>query len=251
MINQITFGTLNSIFINVPKINEMNAISNLLDMVNERIAVQSSIVKKLKKLHRNSAISVLDMIGDHNVVCLSDVLTERKEKNINSDKTICSVAVEDGVVDQIQHLGRSFAAKNVSNYKVVCPGDLVYTKSPTGSFPYGIFKQSFIKDKVAVSPLYAIYYAFDTDVAFYLHHYFLSEVNTNNYLHPLVEKGAKNTMNISNERAVAGYVRFPNERNLKKVCNFLRIIDERVSHEQELLDKLIEQKQILLSGMFC
>ena len=38
---------------------------------------------------------------------LCEVLSERKEKNIEQNLRICSVAVQKGVIDQIEHLGRS------------------------------------------------------------------------------------------------------------------------------------------------
>lgn len=57
----------------------------------------------------------------------------------------------------MEYLGRSFAASDTSKYHVVHYGDLVYTKSPTGSFPYGIIKQSYNQNEVAVSPLYGVY----------------------------------------------------------------------------------------------
>ena len=67
---------------------------------------------------------------------------------------VCSVAVNKGTVDQVEHLGRSFSAADTSHYGRVKPGDIVYTKSPTGNFPFGIVKQSKMNEEVAVSPLY-------------------------------------------------------------------------------------------------
>ena len=54
-------------------------------------------------------------------------------------------------MNQIEYLGRSFAAKQTHHYNVVKYGDIVYTKSPTGDFPYGIIKRSDMIKDVAVS----------------------------------------------------------------------------------------------------
>lgn len=51
-----------------------------------------------------------------------------------------SVSGDHGVVNQIEFQGRSFAGVSVSNYGVVHTGDVVYTKSPLRSNPYGIIK---------------------------------------------------------------------------------------------------------------
>ena len=60
---------------------------------------------------------------------LSKVLQERNEKNIDG-YVVCSVSVSQGVVNQIEYLGRSFAAKETTHYNVVKYGDIIYTKSP-------------------------------------------------------------------------------------------------------------------------
>ena len=83
---------------------------------------------------------------------LSKVLQERTEKNING-YTVCSVSVSQGIINQIEYLGRSFAAKETSHYNVVKYGDIVYTKSPTGDFPYGIVKRSYIRDSRLIPSL--------------------------------------------------------------------------------------------------
>ena len=80
---------------------------------------------------------------------LSKVLQERNEKNIDG-YVVCSVSVSQGVVNQIEYLGRSFAAKETTHYNVVKYGDIIYTKSPTGDFPYGIVKRSCIKKSVGI-----------------------------------------------------------------------------------------------------
>ena len=48
------------------------------------------------------------------------------------EKKVYSVSVHKGLINQIEHLGRSFSAKNTELLK---PNDIVYTKSPTGEFP--------------------------------------------------------------------------------------------------------------------
>ena len=105
-------------------------------------------------------------------IALCKVLQERNEKNVNG-RTICSVSVSQGVVNQVEYLGRSFAAKQTSHYNIVKYGDIVYTKSPTGNFPYGIIKRSNIREDVAVSPLYGVYIPASDSIGVFLHFYFI------------------------------------------------------------------------------
>ena len=153
-------------------------------------------------------------------------------------------------MNQVEYLGRSFAAKDTSNYNVVHYGDIIYTKSPTGDFPFGIVKRSELKQSVAVSPLYGVYVPVNNDIGFFLHYYFCNPVSTRNYLHKLIQKGAKNTINITNQRFLENTVRVPEPKTLTKFVNVLNRISEKKLREEMLLEQLVKQKQFLLSKMF-
>lgn len=146
--------------------------------------------------------------GEWRRVQLSDVLTEHKNRSSGSDE-VFSVSVHKGLVNQIDHLGRSFAAKNTAHYNQVLTGDIVYTKSPTGDFPLGIVKQSTIDHPVIVSPLYGVFSPVTRDLGVILDAYFESPVTLGNYLSPLVQKGAKNTIAITNSRFLEGHLVLP------------------------------------------
>ena len=188
--------------------------------------------------------------GDWQKTELSNVLKERIEKNTNG-YIICSVSVSQGVINQIEYLGRSFAAKETLHYNVVKYGDIVYTKSPTGDFPYGIVKRSYIKDDVAVSPLYGVYMPVNDYIGVILHFYFMQPSNAFNYLHPLIQKGAKNTINITNERFLKNSIPLPNTENEAiYIANTLISIQKKIDMEKKMLWSYEKEKQYLLSKMF-
>lgn len=182
-------------------------------------------------------------------VLLKELLSERKEKNKNLFP-VYSVSVSEGVVNQIEYLGRSFSASDTSNYNVAHWGDVIYTKSPTGEFPFGIIKRSDIETEVAVSPLYGVYKPVSVNVAIYMHYYFYSPINAKNYLHKLIQKGAKNTINITNQRFLENYIPVPNEEILSTFVKLIGNIAFKLKIEQSILDKLQKQKKYLLSSMF-
>ncbi|MBE6141331.1 MAG: hypothetical protein E7175_00550 [Erysipelotrichaceae bacterium] len=220
----------------------------LMNSIEDRIETQNKIIEDLKLLMKRSIDSLLRSKLQAKNIELRQLLTERKDKNKYA-LSVFSVAVEEGVVNQEEHLGRSFAAKDTSNYNIVKYGDVVYTKSPTGLFPYGIVKQSFNKEDVAVSPLYGIYEPKTMAVGNYLHYYFLNPINTNNYLHPLVNKGAKNTMNITNQRFLDGKIAFP-ESYIESLVGFLSSIKTKFDFNVKLLEKYQLQKKYLLDNLF-
>lgn len=234
-------------------IEEESKIAKLLSLLDERIATQNKIIDKLQSLIKGIMVELQKQgvnKGTWKKVFLSDVLTERNERNTNLFQ-VFSVSVSQGVVNQVDYLGRSFAAKDTSKYNVVHYGDLVYTKSPTGSFPYGIVKQSLNLENVAVSPLYGVYKPKSLAVGAYLHEYFMSEINTHNYLHPLIQKGAKNTINITNQRFLENCVLLPTNINeLLQISKLLRSLNNKIKYQQDILQQYQKQKQYLLRQMF-
>lgn len=141
-------------------------------------------------------------------VALGEVLTEHGLQGTGAEE-VFSVSVHKGLINQIEHLGRSFAAAETGHYNRVLPGDIVYTKSPTGDFPLGIIKQSKISAEVIVSPLYGVFTPATRPLGVILDALFESPIAVRNYLHPLVQKGAKNTIAITNRRFLEGKLTLP------------------------------------------
>ena len=162
--------------LNVPSLSEQNKIGNLLYLLNERIATQNRLIDRLQSLLKGIMVKLQQQglsKGTWKRVPLSSILKERTELN-EGLLPVYSVSVSQGVVNQMEYLGRSFAAKDTSKYHVAHFGDLIYTKSPTGSFPYGIVKQNSNRYKVAVSPLYGVYTPANYFTGVFLQEYFKS-----------------------------------------------------------------------------
>jgi len=234
-------------------IEEQNKLARFISLLDQRIAAQNKIIEKYESLIQAIIYQKkMDGIreGNWQKTELSKVLQERTEKNING-YTICSVSVSQGVINQIEYLGRSFAAKETSHYNVVKYGDIVYTKSPTGDFPYGIVKRSYIKNAVAVSPLYGVYKPINDNIGVILHFYFMQSNNAFNYLHPLIQKGAKNTINITNARFLENSIPLPKtEDEVVYIANVLTSIQTKIDVEKSLLCSYEKEKQYLLRQMF-
>ena len=182
-------------------------------------------------------------------IALSEVLNEHGHKSTGEEE-VFSVSVHKGLVNQIEHLGRSFAAKDTSNYNRVHYGDIVYTKSPTGDFPLGIVKQSLIKEDVIVSPLYGVFTPQTFELGSILDFYFSSPINANNYLHPVAQKGAKNTINITNKKFLSAKLRLPIDiKEQKKIAQFVQTTKKEMAVLQEILENYKKQKQGLMQKL--
>jgi type I restriction enzyme, S subunit len=252
---------MKSQLISYPPIAEQVKMADFLSTFDSRIEAQVYKLRSLEELKNGIIQQIfsqeLRFRGDNGKdypqweeTRLSEILTETKLKS-SGNLTICSVAVRKGVIDQIEHLGRSFAAANTENYKLVRYGDVIYTKSPTGDFPYGIFKQSFLKEDVAVSPLYGVFEPANVNIGYLLHSFFSYKENLNNYLAPIIQKGAKNTINITNSTFLSRSLWLPVSKDeQKKIADFLYTINEKISLETEIFKVLKDIKKGLLQQMF-
>ena len=181
---------------------------------------------------------------------MGDYLYEHKTKS-DGKCQVYSVSVTKGVINQMEYLGRSFASSDTSNYKLVKPFDIVYTKSPTGEFPYGIIKQSLIGHNVIVSPLYGVFSPSNQYIGYMIQSYFESSTRTNNYLAPIVQKGAKNTIQISNDVFLSQNVCLPsNENEQRKIAECLSAMDETINAYTKKVSLLGQYKKGLMQQMF-
>lgn len=163
--------SLKRLKVRYPSKSEQEKISSLLSVLDERIETQSRIINEMQSL----ISGITQRISKHSsvrMVLLSELLVERNEKNTELFP-VHSVSVSEGVINQIDYLGRSFSAADTSHYNVAHRGDIIYTKSPTGEFPFGIVKRNSVETNVSVSPLYGVYKPVSDEVALYIHYYFV------------------------------------------------------------------------------
>lgn len=183
---------------------------------------------------------------------LNEYLYEAKTRNFDMSfdrQNVLSVSGEHGIVNQIEHLGRSYAGESVANYHVVQTGDIVYTKSPLKANPYGIIKVNKGKPGI-VSTLYAVYRCKPNINGKFLDYYFQIVTNTNNYLKPLVHKGAKNDMKVNNAHVLTNVVKMPSLAEQEKIVAFFEGLDAKIKQVTIQLDKTKDFKKGLLQQMF-
>ena len=164
-----------------------------------------------------------------------EVSSEKNRDNRFTKEDVLSVSGEYGIVNQIEFQGRSFAGASVSNYGVVENGDVVYTKSPLKSNPYGIIKTNKGIPGI-VSTLYAVYKPKEITDSKFVQIYFELDSRMNSYMHPLVNKGAKNDMKVSAENALKGMVSFPKKDEQEMISLYFSTIDHLITLHQRQTD---------------
>lgn len=157
-----------------------------------------------------------------------NVSTAKNKDNHYGKEDVLSVSGDYGIVNQIKFQGRSFAGATVANYGVVNTGDVVYTKSPLSTNPYGIIKANKGKAGI-VSTLYAVYKPCKNVNSEFVQVYFELNSRMNNYMQPLVNKGAKNDMKITAENALKGGVCFPKLNEQDVIVEYFRSLDHLIT----------------------
>jgi len=246
--------------LNLPSLQEQKRVSSLFASLDQKINLLTKKKEALETYKKGLMQKIFSQelrfkredgtdYPEWKTFKLSEVLIEHKKRSDGSEQ-VHSVSVHKGVVNQIEHLGRSFAAKDVSNYNKVLFGDIIYTKSPTGDFPYGIIKQSYV-ERAIVSPLYCVTSPIDINIGYLLNWFFESKINVHNYLHPIIQKGAKNTINITNTTFLSRSLSLPSDMaERQKIKDMYSSLNDNLRTLESEILKVTEFKKGLLQQMF-
>ncbi len=190
--------------------------------------------------------------GEWKTISLKDCLTISNERNTNNlygREDVLSVSDDFGITNQIKLLGRSYAGKDISGYKIVKPSQIIYTKSPLRAKPYGIIKFN-NGERGVVSVLYAIYDLKEGIYGSFIDLYFSPSFRINNYLIPLINKGAKNTINITDETALMGIISIPSYEEQKAISGYISSLDVLIKTADQKIVSLKQIKSASLVSMF-
>ena len=266
IIKTITKEALSSFLISIPNLTEQTQIGNFFKTLDEQISLQEQKHQKLINLKKAMLEKMFPKEGADvpeirfkgftekwEVKKLIEYLEVSKDKNKNLEyckNDVLSVSGEFGIVNQIALQGRSFAGASVANYGIVRVGEIVYTKSPLKKNPFGIIKTNRFQTGI-VSTLYAIYSAKNNVDSTFVEYYFAKDDRLNKYLNPLISKGAKNDMKVSDENALKGKVIFPKSKEEQKcIAKYFTQLDNLINVSTEQLNKFKNIKQALLQKMF-
>lgn len=264
-IKGITKEELLSKKISLPDIKEQSAIGSLFRTLDDLLTsykdnlanYQSLKTTMLSKMFPKAGQSVPEIRldgfkGEWEINKLNKYLTVSKQKNtqLKFDKEdVLSVSGEFGIINQIQFQGRSFAGASVEMYSIVDTGNIVYTKSPLKANPYGIIKTNYGIPGI-VSTLYAVYLPNENVFPGFVERYFENDLRLNSYLKPLVNKGAKNDMKVSDENALLGAVIFPQLEEQVAISDYFTNLDKFIQSHKDKITQLEILKKKLLQNMF-
>ncbi len=107
-----------------PKITEQKKIAKFLSLLDERIATQNKIIKKLETLIKGISNKLL-YTNSGIPVRLGEILIERSERtNVNNQHEILSSTVK-GIFSQREYFSKDIASENNVGYKIIRLHDVV------------------------------------------------------------------------------------------------------------------------------
>ena len=243
-INQITSSDLSSFEFFFPKgNNEMNKISALLDLLDERIATQNKIIEDLKKL-KSAIIEKLysEIQGkEYSYRQLFEIINERNNRLEFSN--VLSASQERGMVSREDlNLDIKFERSNINTYKIVRSGDyVIHLRSFQGGFAFS--------DIVGVcSPAYTIMRPKDLLEYGYLSYYFTSRQFIKSLV--IVTYGIRDGRSINVDEWFDMKIVIPTKEQQRHIVRTIKVFENKIENEEIYASCLLKQKQHLLRQMF-
>jgi len=226
--------------------DEIEKITDLLFQVEQRINTQSKIIEDLKVQKKYICNKIFHNKSD-SLITLKHILKERIEKSIVNNQYEPLSSTVKGLFTQKEYFDGERSVLSNVGYKVVHLNDIIL--SPQNLWMGNItLNQRF--ERGIVSPSYKTY-TINSDYDCY---YIFNMLKTNRAIYKYImcsEQGAsvvRRNLNIDDFLDLKFNI--PNIETQKRMGNIIKLMDEKILIEQNVLEKLKEQKKYLLSNMF-
>ena len=243
-IKGITSDELQKMRVFIPKNkDEQNKISNLLTLLDERIATQNKIIEDLKKL-KSAIVDRLYSSTNGETYSFCQLFEVVNEKNKKLDyRNVLSASQELGMIERSDiNIDIKFEQESISGYKIVRKGDyVVHLRSFQGGFAFS--------DRTGIcSPAYTILRPNDLVGYGYLSHFFTSKLFIKSL--KLVTYGIRDGRSINVDEWLNMTVTLPNIQEQVRILTIINAIDAKLHIEIKKQSCLFRQKSYLLNTMF-
>ena len=255
-INQITSSDLSSFEFFFPKENsEMNKISALLDLLDERIATQNKIIDKLQSLIKGLNDFLYTQYGGEVLTSFAELgtsysgLSGKSAQDFGSGKPFITYlnVYSNNVIKENDF--QYVAIKDDEKQNVVKYGDVLFTLSSETPEEVGIGSVYLGKEKVYLNSFCFGIHITNTEVAFppYLS-YYVSLTAFRKFIYPYAQGSTR--FNLCKADFEKASIKLPTLENQKRIYSILGHIGRKIETERQMLDLYNTQKQHLLRQMF-
>lgn len=206
----------------------------------------------MKNTNKKPVLRFLEFKEDWKEFRLSDFLTRYSETNKDEEFSldeILSLSSHYGIVSRKELLEDTYSNVNHLSYKKTRLYDLVYGKSISASYPFGLFKVNDYKDGL-LSTLYYTFKVKENVSPKFLDCYFSHLNRANNFLRKYVLVGDR-YITADAEYLLSGQIYLPTQKEeQKKIADFLIQIDKRIAQLKQKKENLELYKKGITQKIF-
>ena len=245
-INQITTANLNDFEFYFPTNNEESKkVADFIGLLDKRIATQIRVIDKLESLIKGIYNSIL--WREYKQASLSDIFIERNERTTSNNQYEVLSSTAKGLFRQADYFDKEVASANNVGYKVLRLGDVVL--SPQNLW-LGNINYNDIFEIGIVSPSYKVFSIRKQFNPYYVSCFLKTHRALYEYANASEQGASVVRRNLDLDAFMAITFPMPDKDIQDSVSKKLQAINKKLSVEKQILDKLKEQKNYLLSQMF-
>lgn len=205
-----------------------------------------------KQINKTPLIRFPDFKEEWREFRLSELMSRVSKSNKDEEfsvNEILSLSSTKGIVDRKELLGDTYDKVNHKNYIKTRINDLVYGKSISASYPYGLFKVNDCRDGL-LSTLYFTFKVNDNEIPAFFDRYFSYHNRANNFLKKYVLVGDRYITADANY-ILSGKIYTPEKKEQQKIANFFKILDIKIEQLKQKKRLLIEYKKGIMQKIFA
>lgn len=239
-------GDLKGITVKYPShIAEQEKISQILGLIDDRIATQSKIIEELAALR--SALIEKCAKQSGNFFSLSDILKEVEERSTTANQHQVLSSTVKGIFSQKEYFNKDIASEDNKGYKVVRRGHIVL--SPQNLWMGNInYNDRF--DIGIVSPSYKVFSIKEGFNPIFIASLLQTKKALNEYMLASEQGASIVRRNLNIEAFMAIKFRIPDARKQDSLSMAITAINAKLNNERCYLEQLTMQKSCLLENMF-
>lgn len=203
------------------------------------------------RINKTPLLRFKEFKNDWREARLSELMSRVSKNNKDEEfsvNEILSLSSTQGIVDRKELLGDTYDKVNHKNYIKTRLNDLVYGKSISASYPYGLFKVNDCRDGL-LSTLYFTFKVNDTQIPAFLDKYFSNHNRANNFLKKYVLVGDR-YITADADYILSGKIYTPQINEQKKITVFLNTVDKKIEQLSRKKELLSQYKKGVMQQLF-
>ncbi|MNK63563.1 Type I restriction modification DNA specificity domain protein [compost metagenome] len=248
----ISYKYFSDIVLPIPSIVEQNKISSFLSIIEARIQTQKKIIEDLQITKKIVSVRLFnkgfDNRNNYNFKKLGDLTYVVNKKNKENLKLpVYSINNKKGFVtqsEQFEGVDSDERGYDISLYKIIDKETFAYNPARinVGSIGY-----SRSLENIIISSLYVCFKTSDDVNDEFLFQYLKTDLFKKDVLRN-VEGGVRDYLFYENFSRIK--INLPDTSTQNKIADFLKLFDEKINLENELLIQYENQKRYLLANLF-